>query len=68
LWWHQPVILALRRERQEDHEFKVQLSYMANLVSSLSLSKEKKILLGNFRKHFLIFKVGYVSNTYIISN
>jgi hypothetical protein len=26
-WWNMPVILALRRLRQEDHEFKCSLGY-----------------------------------------
>jgi hypothetical protein len=28
VWWRTPVILALGRLRQEDHEFKTNLSYM----------------------------------------
>jgi len=28
-WWHRPVILALRKLRQEDHKFKASLSFIA---------------------------------------
>jgi hypothetical protein len=28
VWWHTPVILAFRRQRQEDHEFQVRLDYI----------------------------------------
>jgi hypothetical protein len=27
-WWHTPIILALRRLRQEDHEFQTSLGHI----------------------------------------
>jgi hypothetical protein len=37
--WHTPVIPALRRLRQEDHEFKCSLAY----IWTLSQNKTKRI-------------------------
>jgi hypothetical protein len=28
MWWHTLIIPALRRQRQEDHKFKVSLGYI----------------------------------------
>jgi hypothetical protein len=33
-WWHTPVIPALRRLRQEDHEFEASQSYMVGGIPS----------------------------------
>lgn len=33
VWWHTPVILALRRLRQEDFGFEANLGYRARPVS-----------------------------------
>jgi hypothetical protein len=30
VWWFTPVIFALRRQRQKDHEFEASLRYTAN--------------------------------------
>jgi hypothetical protein len=32
--WHMPVILALRKLRQEDHDLQASLRYIAKLVTS----------------------------------
>jgi hypothetical protein len=32
-WWCTPVMLALRRLRQEDHEFKASLGYIGEMPS-----------------------------------
>jgi hypothetical protein len=29
VWWYMPVILALEKLRQENHDFKAKLGYMA---------------------------------------
>jgi hypothetical protein len=38
----QPIILALRRQKQEDHEFKVNLDYIARPC----LQKKKRVVGG----------------------
>jgi hypothetical protein len=37
-WWHTPVIPALRRLREEEHEFEVRLGY----IIRPNLKKKKK--------------------------
>jgi hypothetical protein len=37
-WWHMPVITALRRLRQEDHEFEA----IVNYIEKPCLNKKKK--------------------------
>jgi hypothetical protein len=50
-WWHTPVILALRRLRQEDHSLRLPWSTLLDPVS------KKKIEEGNkYKKIGLIFK------------
>jgi hypothetical protein len=40
VWWNMPVIPAFRRLRQEDHKFKVSLSY----ITRHCLTKKKRKL------------------------
>lgn len=35
VWWYTPVVSTLRRGRQEDHKFKVLLSYIENVSPGL---------------------------------
>jgi hypothetical protein len=39
VWWHMPVISALRRLKQEDQEFEVSLGY----IERFYLLKKKKV-------------------------
>jgi hypothetical protein len=45
VWWHTPVISALRRLKQEDCEFDVSLNYIVRPCSQ----KEKKKAHRNFK-------------------
>jgi hypothetical protein len=36
-WWHTLIILVLKRQNQEDHEFKASLDYVARPVSKMKL-------------------------------
>jgi hypothetical protein len=40
MWWHTPVITALRRLRQEDHEFEVSLGYVVKCCVNKKKRKE----------------------------
>jgi hypothetical protein len=53
-WWLMPVIPALGRLRQEDHEFKASLGYLEILRETLSQKKKKKSV-------FLLKKAGKFS-------
>jgi hypothetical protein len=39
MWWYAPLILALERLREEEHEFNASLCY----IMKLSLTKPKQI-------------------------
>jgi hypothetical protein len=41
-WWHTRIIPALRRLRQEDHEFETSLVYIVRPLSASKLKKKKK--------------------------
>jgi hypothetical protein len=42
VWWFKPVILALRRRRQEDLKIEDILSYIARLSQKTNTKKKKK--------------------------
>jgi hypothetical protein len=47
VWWHTPVIPALGKLRQEDHEFKAKLGYLTGsgavwAIKPVSKKKEEK--------------------------
>jgi hypothetical protein len=55
VWWHMIVIIALGRQRQENHEFKSSLGYIGGLClknkmkqKSLANKQGIKVSCGNY--------------------
>lgn len=82
VWWHTPVVPALRRCNLEDHQFKTCLGYIAR-VNTAWATRQSVLSVGNKHKldlifpsyltvsafwlpNFIIYRVGFVSTILIL--
>lgn len=59
MWWHTRVIQSLKRQRQEDQDFKViypqlQSKFKASLASVRPYVKKKKVLFVRERRYYIL--------------